>query len=149
MTTLVGTITNHGTILVSAVGNYTDLQLSGSSVTLTGGGIVQLSNNANNRIFDPLGSATLVNVNNTIEGAGYIGLGLMSLDNQAGGTINANQSAAMALVPNASGATNEGLIEATSGGTLYLTWVAVYAIGQRHHLGVWLELAGGIATIPQ
>ena len=141
LATLLGTITNHGTILVSAVGNYTDLRLGGSSVTLTGGGIVQLSNDVNNRIFDPLGSATLVNVNNTIEGAGNIGFGLMSLDNQASGTINANQSAGLSLAPNSSGATNEGLIEATSGGVALPHRLAFYAVERRHHPGVWLELA--------
>ena len=69
-TTLVGTITNHGTIQQNSVGNNTDLILGGANVTLTGGGTVTMGNNTNNRIYGAAGTDVLTNVNNTIQGSG-------------------------------------------------------------------------------
>jgi hypothetical protein len=90
-------------------------------VTLTGSGAVLLSNSAGNVIHDPFaGTGLLVNVNNTIAGAGNIGNGQMALDNQASGTINADLSTPLILQPNGNGFTNEGTMEATNGGALEL-----------------------------
>jgi hypothetical protein len=81
VTTLEGTITNDGTIAVEAV-RVTQLQIfAGSTVTLTGGGMVNLSNSAGIEIFDTSGTGKLINVNNTIQGSGSIGGGRLPLDN--------------------------------------------------------------------
>ncbi len=99
-TALTGTITNQGTIALTAgTGNATllvsdDYPYSRTTMTLTGGGTVALSNSANNLIYDPSGHpyGTLVNANNLIAGAGNIGDGNLVLDNQAAGTIDADQT---------------------------------------------------------
>ena len=117
ITTLEGTITNQGTIALNAVGNGTNLVISGN-VNLTGGGTVALGNNTLDRILGATGSATLTNVNNTIEGGGTLGDGELALINQ--GTINANHSTPLTIEPSAGGVTNTGTLEATAGGTLTL-----------------------------
>ena len=60
-------------------------------VTLTGDGTVALSNNVDNGVTETGGGSQLVNASNTIQGSGQID-GLSALDNQAGGTIDADQS---------------------------------------------------------
>ena len=121
-TTLVGTITNTGTISPLSTGNLTDLVLSGD-VTLTGGGTVNLTNA--DRI---LGGGTLTNVNNLIQGdtntsGGSLGANAIGLINQAAGVINANNSGLILNIdPNsANGLMNQGLMEASNGGILLLT----------------------------
>ena len=84
--------------------------------TLNGGGVINLSNEAFNLITGAAG-AVLTNVNNTIQGSGSI-LGVQ-LINQAAGAIAADQQ--IPLVIDAFGTTvNQGLLEATHGGTLKL-----------------------------
>ena len=61
-TTLIGTITNSGSLTIGSTGSFTDLSLAGS-VTLTGGGILNLTSADRVR-----GSGILTNVNNTIQG---------------------------------------------------------------------------------
>ena len=91
--TLLGTISNAGTISLAAVNGVSDIHLASPIVTLTGGGKLSMSNNGNNRIFANAANYRLVNVNNTISGAGQLGVGQMRLTNQAAGVINANQAA--------------------------------------------------------
>src|SRR5262249_35602161 len=123
-TLLQGTITNNGLIQLNSVGNATDLQIggSGATVTLTGGGTVNMGNNSQNRIYSAgNGTGTLVNsTGNTIQGAGQIGVGQMNLNNQ--GTINANLSSGLTINPGGGSqlVTNTGTLEATAGGTLTL-----------------------------
>src|SRR5229473_8708639 len=109
-------INNAGTITLGSTGSFTELVLQGN-VTLSGGGTVTLSNNAQNYIFGAVTADTLTN-QETIQGAGHIGNGAMTLVNS--GTINANQSAGMTMQVNG-GVTNTGTIEATAGATLLLT----------------------------
>src|SRR6266851_3190111 len=109
-------INNAGTITLGSTGSFTELVLQGN-VTLSGGGTVTLSNNAQNYIFGAVTADTLTN-QETIQGAGDIGNGAMTLVNS--GTINANQSAGMTMQVNG-GVTNTGTIEATAGATLLLT----------------------------
>jgi PEP-CTERM motif len=113
-TLLQGTITNNGTFTVP---NGT-LQVNGGDVTLTGGGLVQMSQDA---FFNQSSSGlTLHNVNNTIEGTGQLGQNGLALDNQSGGTVNANGGGTLSL--NGGGAvTNAGLLEATGGGILQVS----------------------------
>ena len=121
-TTLVGTITNTGTISPLSTTNLTDLSLSGD-VTLTGGGIINLTKA--DRI---LGGGILTNVNNLIQGdtntpGGSLGANAIGLINQAAGVINANNSGLILNIDpdSADGLVNHGLIEASNGGILFLT----------------------------
>jgi len=90
---------------------------SGNVLDLTGGGTVTLLT-ANTRISGERGvPTTLVNVDNTIQGQGWIGIGELTLVNQK--TISAN-GGTLTVQPSATGLTNTGLMEAQSGSTLVL-----------------------------
>ncbi len=112
-----GTLFNHATVALTSAGNFTDFILGGN-VTLEGGGTVSLGNNSNNRIYSDVTDSRLTNRNNTIEGSGQIGVGLMGLINQS--TIKANQPTALIIDPSSAGVTNTGLLRADSGATLQL-----------------------------
>ena len=111
--TLLGTIANTGQISEAAAASTASIFIGGAATTLTGKGSVSLSNNAGNQIFASNVLSQLVNVDNTISGAGQLGTGSsLGLVNQAAGTINANQ--ALALTLNTTGdVINAGLMEAT------------------------------------
>jgi hypothetical protein len=116
---LYGVINNTGTIGLNSTGVNTDMLAASGHVTLMGGGRVILSNNSANRILaynNP--SFTLTNFNNTISGAGQLGVNYMAFENS--GTVNANQSTPLTLYANNVGgyATNTRLLEATSTGGL-------------------------------
>ena len=117
-------INNAGKLTMNSTGSFTELVIGSSAVTLSGGGSLTMSNNANNLIF---GAATADTLNNkeTIQGAGNIGHGRMTLVNS--GTINANQSAGLTIQANG-GTTNTGTIKAT-GGTLDFFGTAVNNTG--------------------
>jgi len=118
-------ISNAGKMLMNSTGGVTELVIGSPSVTLNGGGTLTMSNNANNYIFGSAAADTLIN-QETIQGAGHIGNGQMTLVNS--GTINANQSAGMTIDANG-GAINTGTIEATSGATLALTGTTIENVG--------------------
>jgi YVTN family beta-propeller protein len=120
-TFLTGMINNTGAIQVNAVGNNTFLTMSGG-VSLTGGGSVTLSKGGNGTaaIATSGGSQTLTNVNNTLQGTGVIGWNGLNLVNQAGGIIDGNTPSTGTLAVNTPNTTNQGLLEATAGGTLGL-----------------------------
>ena len=109
--------TGTGGITLSSAGNFTNLILGSSAVTLTGGGTVTLGNNSNNRIYGAVAADVLTNANNIIQGSGQIGADQMGLVNQ--GTINANQATPL-TVWTSNGTTNTGTLEATAGGNLIL-----------------------------
>jgi len=108
-------ISNAGIIAMNSSGDETEL-IIGANVTLSGTGSLTMSNNVGNSILGAVESDTLTN-QSTIQGAGNIGNGQMALNNS--GTIDANQSASLTLQIS-NGATNTGLLEATSGATLIL-----------------------------
>ncbi|MEJ0044983.1 MAG: hypothetical protein WDN04_01650 [Rhodospirillales bacterium] len=85
--TLLGTIVNSGTIALQSSNQNTDLIVASSTVTLSGGGTVTLSDNPANIITGAAVGDVLDNVNNTIAGAGQLGGGQMTLIN--GGIIEA------------------------------------------------------------
>ena len=124
--TLLGTISNAATISQTAVNGISDIRLGSPIVTLTGGGKLLMSNNGNNRIYGNAPNYRLVNVNNTISGAGQLGTAQMRLTNQAAGVINANQAASktnpgtLTLNTGQALVTNAGLMEATNTGGLVL-----------------------------
>ena len=118
-TTIAGTLTNTGTILIDSIGSFTDLFLNGD-VTLNGGGVLTLSNA--DRVRGDGG--ILTNVDNTIQGetsnSGSLGNNEIGIINQS--LIEANVAGLFLNVdPNAvSGLTNTGTMQASGGGILQL-----------------------------
>jgi fibronectin-binding autotransporter adhesin len=107
-----GTLTNNGTLTINSTGDNTIFNVgTGNTLTLTGTGILQLSNHTQNYIQ---GGGTLIN-QETIQGSGNLGNGNLILVNN--GTIDANQSNSLTINPNG-GTTNTKTMEATAGGTL-------------------------------
>jgi len=119
---LLGTLVNTGSIALQSANASTDLIIGGSTastVTLTGSGTITLSDNGNNRIYGAIAADTLLNLNNTIAGAGQIGVGQLTLINDA--TINANAAGnALRIVTGSIAAINNGLIESTNTGGLVI-----------------------------
>jgi hypothetical protein len=115
---LSGVIHNTGSIALSSAGDETDLQLIEHGITLTGGGQVNLSDNAENVISGTVSDVTLTNVNNTISGAGHLGGGVMVLVNE--GTIIATGTNALDIDTGTNAVTNTGTIEATGTGGLVI-----------------------------
>ena len=74
MLPLGGTIDNTGTIALNSTGDQTELQIIGGGITLEGGGQVVLSDNNANMIVGTTSASSLTNVDNTISGAGQIGM---------------------------------------------------------------------------
>jgi hypothetical protein len=113
-----GSIVNDGTIALQSTNQNTDLVVNSTAVTLTGGGTITLSDNSANRIYGASGSDVLDNVNNTIVGAGEIGVGQLTLTNA--GTIDASGGNALVLATSGAAAINTGLMEATGSGGLVI-----------------------------
>jgi VCBS repeat-containing protein len=112
--TLDGAIDNSGRITLASGGNLTNLLIAADGATLTGGGQVTLSDNGANRLYGASATYALINVNNTISGAGQLGVGQLTLDNEAGGVIDAT-GVNNALVIDTGGETilNAGLVKVT------------------------------------
>ena len=113
-----GIIHNTGTIALGSSGSQTSLEVLVESLTLQGGGHVVLSDDSHNVIFGGAANATLVNVDNTISGAGQIGAGQMTLVNA--GTIVADGSHALVIDTGAHAISNSGTLEATGSGGLVI-----------------------------
>jgi hypothetical protein len=116
-TTLIGTINNTGEFFINAscfsCGNAV-LAVSGN-VNLTGTGTITMANSPYNIVTGATGSDTLINNSNTIEGAGNIGNGQMSLTNGAKGTIYANQGYPLIISPGSGHSfNNSGTLSAAS-----------------------------------
>jgi fibronectin-binding autotransporter adhesin len=125
-----GTITNNGNIQVNAAANNTILGLN-ANTTLTGGGTLTLAQSAGGApiIQQESGNLTLENVNNTIQGAGTIGNGGLTLLNDVGGKVTANASGQTLFLDGSGGVTNQGLLKATGGGTFELLSTTVNNAG--------------------
>ncbi len=141
--TLGGTITNTGSIQLNSIGNNTQMIASGA-VTLTGNGSVLLTDNQANFLSGAAGSS-LVNLNNTISGAGNIGNGVMAFTNDA--TVNATSAHSNHLFLNSgtAGIVNAGLMEASSGGTLEIDSALTNFSGATN--GTIEALAGGAVEL--
>jgi fibronectin-binding autotransporter adhesin len=130
------TVMNAGLIAMTSTGNDTWLYLgSGIATTkLTGGGTVTLSDSAHNNtamIFGDNG-VTLENVNNTIQGEGVLGGGAshnIIIQNDLGGTLNANVSGRNLILNGAGGVINTGILEATGGGVLQIANTVTNTLG--------------------
>jgi hypothetical protein len=109
---VLGTIDNTGTILLDqSGGNQTQLLVSSPTVTLTGTGVVTLTNNPNIGIAGVGTTDVLVNATNLIQGGGQLGEQSVAFVNQS--TVNANTGQ---MTLNALGVTNTGLLESTGSG---------------------------------
>ncbi len=119
-TTLAGNISNSGNIALNATTSTTVLRASGGNVNLTGSGTVTMGDDILNRIQGVVSTDRLTNVNNTIQGAGNIGVNSMALTNQ--GTLDANQTASLTidLANTAGSAVSDGTLKASNGGTLVI-----------------------------
>ncbi|TPJ32506.1 VCBS domain-containing protein, partial [Mesorhizobium sp. B2-6-5] len=113
---LSGIINNSGLISLDSTGSDTLLQVIQHGVTLQGSGQILLSDSAANMISGTGPDVTLVNVDNTISGAGQLGGGMLSLDNQ--GTIIATGSHALVIDTGGSVVANSGTLEAAGSGGL-------------------------------
>ncbi len=142
--TLDGVIDNTGTIQLTASASTTDLRLGSQAVTLEGGGTLTMSNNANNRLYGNSGAFQLLNVDNTISGAGQLGAGQLGLTNEAKGVIDANQSTALTVQTGGSLSINLGLMEDTGTGGLVLANAVDNATGtiEANGAGAHVDLAG-------
>jgi Ca2+-binding RTX toxin-like protein len=120
MLPLNGTIDNTGTIALDSSGGATELQIIGDGITLQGGGQLTMSGDA--VIVGTTSASTLTNVDNTISGAGQIGSGdgNLTLVNAAHGTIDANIFGGTLTLNTGHTITNDGILEATNGGTLQI-----------------------------
>ncbi|MGC1583875.1 MAG: choice-of-anchor D domain-containing protein [Candidatus Acidiferrales bacterium] len=129
----VGTLNNTGVIQVNA-DNTTAALITNGNLTLTGGGTVAMATTGNGGsayVYQNVGSTTLTNVNNTIQGTGIIGYNGLAVVNGAAGIINANLSGS-ALYINPTALTNQGLMEATNGGVLQLVGGAIFNNSGAH-----------------
>ena len=112
--TLVGDIDLAKTLAVTSP----DLAIANQGATLSGGGILKLTDVATNEIVGATATALLTNVNNTIEGVGDLGGGSMILDNQIGGTIASTGSTALVIDTGANAISNAGTIASEGAGGL-------------------------------
>jgi len=116
-----GLLSIPGTLLMSSVGNATDLIIAGSGTyAVFGGGspttpaLIQMSNSTQNRIYGGGGNERLdIQPAATIRGAGQIGLNALSIVNE--GTIEAQGSNGITIDPNGSGLVNTGVLRAGNG----------------------------------
>src|SRR3984957_18600248 len=113
-TVISGTITNNGTINLLASGNATELDLA-ANTTITGTGAVVLGSGSTNYILG--GSGVVLTNDSTIEGAGNIGDGALTITNN--GTLDANVTGAnLVIAPGNGGFTNyNGTTNTLTGGT--------------------------------
>ncbi len=123
--TVSGTLNNRGTILLNPLGGGATLAFKGVNI-LKGGGNLVLGDSKNTLINPVNGksgqSGGLINVDNTISGAGRFGGHGFFLQNETAGVVDANGVHALVLSggPNKGHfvTSNAGLIEATGAGGL-------------------------------
>ncbi|MBK7403501.1 MAG: hypothetical protein IPJ41_02420 [Phycisphaerales bacterium] len=116
---ITGSLSIAPAINMLATANPTDLYLDGP-VSFDGGGTINMSNSANNRILYQSGGQAgdgLTNNSCTIRGSGQIGLNSIDIVNHA--NIVADQATTLDIDP-ATSLINTGLLVAQSGGTLRL-----------------------------
>jgi hypothetical protein len=166
---LQGTINNTGEIALQAADDVlpghapeTELEMlpSGAamaSVTLQGHGLIGLNNNSHNVITGGSFSllhpflVTLINVDNTITGAGTIGGNGLVLNNKAGGEIDATASTPLIIDTGTNTVTNAGILGSTVSSTLFIA-SALNNTGQLNTNGGTIDVEGpvsgtGFATI--
>jgi hypothetical protein len=118
--TLQGVVTNQGTIEVNSTANDTRLLIV-PGLTLTGGGIVRLSDNGANSISSDAAGTTFTIQNDTVEGAGTLGDGNMIVTLGSNGTIIATGGNTLTVTTGSNVVTNAGLLESSGPGGLNVT----------------------------
>ena len=149
-TYLYGSIINNGNLQVNGGGNANGTLYIPTNVTLTGGGTVTLNTTTNGgggyAFLYPYNSSTLDNVDNTIQGEGYINNAGTVINNHAGGIINANSAGSplLSYLQLQYGTVNNaGLLEATNNGQLVLYSTTVNNAGGNitgNGSGAWVQL---------
>lgn len=142
-----GTIRLNGTEPFATFAN-TSLFLDGT-VTLQGGGVIEMGNSSSNVIGTWTGNAgVLVNQDHTIRGAGQIGRNVTTLVNHD--LIRANQppsaefgSGILSIDPGSGGMTNDGTLRASNGGTLEMR------DGEYAHAGGMIEASSDSTVLVQ
>jgi hypothetical protein len=114
--TIENTLINRGTLAPNAAQGI----FVASNTTLSGGGVIVLAS-LNSVITNTGSNRTLTNSDNLIRGTGQIGYDSLSMVNSAAGIIQADV-AGQSLLLNGSGTfTNNGLMLASNGATLYFS----------------------------
>ena len=115
--TIAGNVDNAGTIIL----DDPPLTYSGT-VSLTGGGQVQMVGPSSANVISGTPGTTLTNFDNTIVGSGLIGTGDGHLTFVNQGTVDATSLTAgdsgLIVIDTSNQTTNSGIFEATGGGTL-------------------------------
>jgi hypothetical protein len=114
--TIQGAIANTGAIKLDGGGGFTELVVGPAGATLSGGGLVTLSDNSANYIEGYSPGGGLTNIDNIISGAGHIGAGDGTLVNEANGVILGNGVNGLTIDTGANTVVNAGLIEANGAG---------------------------------
>jgi hypothetical protein len=142
-TTLLDGLTNKGTVQVDGGGGANTILQIGNSLSLSGGGTVNLSvASGGGNAFLRGSGVTLTNVDNTIQGAGNIGdSGALALVNQA--KVDANATGQTLGIGGGGGSiTNNGTFAANNGGTLALA-APVTNTGTIHAINGTINANGG------
>ena len=123
-TNVLGTITNKGNIQVIGGSNANTILGLNANTTLNGGGTVTMAYNGSGAgaayIQQNAGGLTLSN-QDTIQGAGVIGNGGLTLVNAKGGTLFADVSGQTLLINGSGNITNDGTLRVASGSTMHVT----------------------------
>jgi hypothetical protein len=121
---VLGTITDQGNIQVIGGSNANTVLGLSSNTTFNGAGTVTLAYNGSGNgaayILQNAGGLTLTN-QDTIQGAGVIGNGGLTLLNAAGGKLFANVSGQTLLINGGGSITNKGTMQVASGATMHVT----------------------------
>jgi hypothetical protein len=135
-----GTINNSGTVSVNSSGNATDIELQ-AGATLTGGGTIILNSTAGQVNARINGTGALINMNQTIQGFGSIGVNAIEINNQAGGIINASVNGETILIdPSGNLITNTGMFQASNGGTLSIVDIGTWTNDGTLNAGTGSEI---------
>ncbi len=116
-----GTLSNNGVLSLLAGGNNAALAFTGDAL-ISGAGTISLGSavddNTNAQIMNNNSGVLTIAATQVIEGAGQVGAANTDIINN--GTIIASLSAGLILQGNSAGFTNNGLLLATGGNTLFL-----------------------------
>ncbi|HPF40269.1 MAG TPA: hypothetical protein PK093_16645 [Phycisphaerae bacterium] len=114
---VIGALENSGLIRLNSTGTYTQLRAKNGDATLNGGGVIDLGIQTRNRITGYGAGDRIINVDNTIRGAGTIGQNSVGISNH--GTIVADVPAQLLIAPgSAHDMINTGTIRAENGATV-------------------------------
>ena len=141
---LSGMVDNSGSISAINTGSAADLEVVGSGATLDGGGTITMS--GSNARITGLAGAVLTIDDQTIQGDGQVGVNSVGFILNASALIDANVSESMLTFDaSGTGATNTGIMRASSGGILRMTGSSIANAGGSIQAltDATVELTGG------